>query len=81
MANKEHSFTVNLTFSKKVNKKELQEIANNIADALQHNCEHGVGLSPENSEAFTEKIVVVTKTGSKVIVDMSKSYSTKTIKK
>lgn len=58
MANKEHSFTVNLTFSEKVGKKKLEEIATKIADALRHECDSGNGLAPENSEAFTERIEV-----------------------
>jgi len=37
---------------------ELMEVAQNVRDALVHDCDNGVGLAPENSETFTKEITV-----------------------
>jgi hypothetical protein len=37
---------------------ELSEVAENVKNALVHDCDNGIGLAPENSETFTKEITV-----------------------
>lgn len=35
-----------------------KEVAQKIADALEHECDSGMGIAPEDSETFTKRITV-----------------------
>lgn len=55
---RELKFIVTLTFADKiVDDNEIQEVAENIANALKHEADTH-GLAPEASETYTEKINV-----------------------
>lgn len=55
---KKQKFIVTLTFSDNVNSKfELNQVAQNIANAIRHEADCGT-IAPEGSEAFTTKIEV-----------------------
>lgn len=56
---KQIPFTVNITFSEKIQSdEEIAEITKNIAEAIRSHVETA-GLAPEDSDAFTEKIEVM----------------------
>lgn len=52
------SFKVNLTFSEEITrKKDIQEIARNIARAIRNEA-NGAGIASDDADAFTEKVEV-----------------------
>ena len=56
---KKMSFTVNVSFSEKINSdEEIKEIAQGIAEAIQSHVDTA-GLAPEMSDAFTTEIEVI----------------------
>ena len=62
---KKLTFTVTLTFSNKIKSEDaIQEITENIANALLSECDNGNGLAPEDS-GFTQKIHVSENTNPK----------------
>lgn len=40
------------------NDQEINEMAKKVLDGLVHTVNHGTGLTPDNSETFTNKITV-----------------------
>lgn len=72
---KKISFNVELTFSDSIySDDEYNEITKNIIDGLSRQVDSGQGLSPEESEAFTEEISVKPNINSDSIVSLSKRF-------
>jgi hypothetical protein len=56
---KKVSFVVTIEFADKITGDgEIKEVAQNIADSLNHTVNHGNGLAPECASTFTTKIIV-----------------------
>ena len=52
-------FSVTLTFSEKFESDEdMMAIANNIAHAIEGEVNHGLGITPDDSIGYTERIMV-----------------------
>lgn len=72
---KKISFNVELTFSDSIySDDEYNEITQNVMDALIYQVNSGQGLSPEESEGFTEKISVKPNINSLCVVSLSKRF-------
>jgi hypothetical protein len=52
------TFEVSITFTGRIKDFELQEVTNNLADAIHLAIDRGHGVSPEESEAVTKSIKV-----------------------
>lgn len=72
---KKISFNVEITFSDSIySDDEYNEITQNVMDALIYQVNSGQGLSPEESEAFTEKISVKLNINGVSFVSLSKRF-------
>lgn len=72
---KKISFNVELTFSDSIySDKEYNEITQKLMDALIREVNSGQGLSPEESDAFTEEISVKPNINSLGVVSLSKRF-------
>lgn len=60
---KKHTFLVTITVADEIPDDKagevVKEMAGRIADALRHECDSGNGLTPEETETYTEEIKVV----------------------
>jgi len=54
---KQVTFTVTVTFNDPISEADIQEVADNVAAAINHHA-HDIGMAPEDSDTFTTHVQV-----------------------
>jgi SAM-dependent MidA family methyltransferase len=67
---KDLTFRVELSFSSKITDDDaIMEIAQKIADAIKHECNHGMGIAPDYGDAYTEIVRVTPNYLNKTVIE------------